>query len=212
MKLICGNLRYSSWSVRALLAAKLSGLDVEVEVVPLFHADTRQLLNGRSPTNYLPLLLDDDTTIWDSLAIYEYLAEQASGLWPEDKKIRAVARSMCAEMHSGFSALRNHLPMNTARAVQAIPLTQDVISDVCRIAEIWQNARARYGDGGDFLCGAFGLVDCFFAPVASRFLTYDINLDPVAAAYVAAVRAHPLVKTWYGAASKETWIIDSQER
>jgi glutathione S-transferase len=211
MKLISGNLRYSSWSVRAWLAVKLCGLPCEIDVLPLFEPASNAYLAAQSPNKKVPLLIDGDVKIWDSLSIVEYLAERAPKLWPQDTAARAVARSVCAEMHSSFQALRQNCTMNTGRHYPGYKLPDDAYGDVARIETLWADCRARYGNGGDFLFGAFSAADCFFAPVVSRFVTYDVAQSDSARRYVAAMLAQPLIKDWLSQAAHETWIIDKYE-
>ncbi len=211
MKLISGNLRYSSWSIRAWTAVKLSGLPCEIEVLPLFVPATNARLAAESPNRKTPLLTDDDLKIWDSLAIVEYLAERAPQLWPADSKARAVARSVCAEMHSSFQALRRLCTMNTGRHYPGFVLSDDASADVARIEAIWADCHARFGAGGDFLFGAFSAADCYYAPVVSRFITYDVALSDTAQRYVSAMQAHPLIQEWFRQAAAETWIVAKYE-
>jgi glutathione S-transferase len=211
LHLLSGNLRYSSWSVRAVLAAQLSGLDVAIEVVPLFTPETNARLAAESPSRKAPLLTDGGLKIWDSLAIAEYLAERAPHLWPTGARSRAVARSACAEMHSGFQALRQQCTMNSVRRYSGHKLDDDAQADVARICALWTELHNSFGAGGDFLFGAFSLADCFYAPVVSRLITYDVALTPEAKRYVEAMAAHPLVTGWFEAAAREPWTIGKYE-
>jgi glutathione S-transferase len=211
MKLISGNLRYSSWSVRAWAAMKASGLPCDIEVLPLFEPATDARLAAQSPNRKVPYLVDGDVTVWDSLAIVEYLAERASQLWPADAKARAVARSVCAEMHSSFQTLRQHCTMNSGRHYPGYAMTPEALADVARIEALWADCRARFGSGGDFLFGDFGAADCFYAPIVSRFITYDVQLSAPAQAYVAAMQSHPIITDWFAAAAAESWIVAKYE-
>jgi glutathione S-transferase len=211
MKLISGNLRYSSWSIRAWLAVKLSGLPCEIDVLPLFEPATNAYLAAHSPHKKIPLLIDGELKIWDSLSIIEYLAERAPGLWPQDATARAVARSVCAEMHSSFQALRQQCTMNTGRHYPGFELSNEARADVTRIETLWADCRSRFGSGGDFLFGAFSAADGFYAPVVSRFITYDVPLNNSARRYVTAMLAQPLIKSWLTQAAHENWIIDKYE-
>jgi glutathione S-transferase len=211
MKLVSGNLRYSSWSIRAWAAVKASGLACDIDVLPLFEANTDAQLAAQSPNRKVPYLVDGDVTVWDSLAIVEYLAERAPQLWPTDAKARAVARSVCAEMHSSFQALRGHCTMNTGRHYPGFAMTAEALADVARIEALWADCRARFGGGGDFLFGGFGAADCFYAPVVSRFITYDVQLGADAKAYIAAMRAHPVINAWFDSAAQERWIVEKYE-
>ncbi len=175
------NKNYSSWSMRGGLAAAMTGADYEEVIIPLDQADTRERILPHSPSGKLPALKHKDLRIWDSLAIAEYLAELYPNkeLWPDDRAMRARARTVCAEMHSGFPALRRMLPMNVRAKKPAPEIDGDLRADIERIVGMWNACRARFGEGGDFLFGAPTLADVFFAPVVSRFVTYGIELDDV---------------------------------
>jgi glutathione S-transferase len=211
MKLISGNLRYSSWSARAWTAMKLGGLPCDIEVLPLFEPATNAYLAAHAPNKKTPLLIDAELHIWDSLSILEYLAERAPNIWPQEAKARAVARSVCAEMHSSFQALRQHCTMNTGRHYPGFAMSDEALADVKRIESLWADCRARFGMSGDFLFGNFSGADCFYAPIVSRFITYDVALDADAAAYVAAVKTHPIIKAWFAQAAAEPWIVEKYE-
>jgi glutathione S-transferase len=213
MKLVIGNKNYSSWSLRAWLAAKATGLSFEEILIDLDAPDTAARIRAHSPSGRVPALIDGDVTVWDTLAIAEYLAEIApeAGLWPADRAARAMARSISAEMHSGFTALRGHLPMNIRREPRPRPLTPAVESDIARITGIWRAARAAHGAGGPFLFGRFTIADAFYAPVASRFVTYGVGLGSVEQAYVDALFDHAHMRDWVEAARRETWVVPSDE-
>jgi glutathione S-transferase len=213
MKLVIGNTNYSSWSMRAWLAARASRLPFEEVQIDLDAPDTSAQIAAFSGAGRVPVLIDGDLVVWDSLAICEYLAEAApeARLLPADRRARAHARSAMAEMHAGFSDLRSHLPMNIRRPVQGRPLTPGAEQDVQRIFEIWGEARSRFGGAGPFLYGDFTVADAYYAPVASRLRTYAVPLGPVAAAYVDAVFDHPFVQEWVARANAETWVVPSDE-
>lgn len=213
MKLVIGNKNYSSWSLRAWLVARASGIAFEEVLIDLDTPDFRARVAEHSPAHRVPVLVDGAVTVWDSLAIAEYLAEAApaAGLWPENRAARAHARAISAEMHAGFQALRGHLPMNIRRPVARRPLTPDAAGDVARIAAIIAAARADHGAGGPFLFGRFSIADAFYAPVTSRLVTYDVPLDAPTAAYVAAIHAHPAMVEWCDAARAETHVVPSDE-
>lgn len=213
-RLVLGNMNYSSWSLRAWLPAVQCTEDVETVIIPLDMPDTRQRILKYSPAGKVPVLIDGDLIIWDSLAIGEYLAEQhpEAGLLPADSATRARARSVIAEMHSGFTPLRKALPMNLHRKPTPISVDSDVQADIDRIVEIWTECRAAAGDGGPFLFGAPGLADAFYAPVATRFASYAIELPSVAQAYVDAIHAWPAFKRWQEDGLAEDWIIAREER
>jgi glutathione S-transferase len=208
--LYLGNKNYSTWSLRGWLAAKLSGAPFREEIVQLsgtYNADWRRF----SPTARVPALHDGDIVIWDSLAIAEYLAERHPGMWPADAAARAYARSICAEMHSGFSHLRNEMTMCIRERVDVRPWSPALAADIARVTELWTDARRRFGMNGLYLMGAFSLADAFYAPVAFRFRTYGVTPEGTAAAYLAALLAHPSVREWESAALAETVIIDADE-
>ena len=216
MKLVIGNKAYSSWSMRGWLACRHSGLDFEEVVVPLYDAEweTRRVADEFAPSaGKVPILWDGGTVVWDSLAIIEHLADRTGRdrFWPIDAGARGAARSMAAEMHSSFAALRRALPMNVRRTVPAARHPSEVIADVTRIASLWADARARWGAGGDFLFGDYGAVDIMFAPVVTRFLTYAIPLPRVAEQYRDAVLGHRDVRSWIEDAQDEPWVIAQYE-
>ncbi len=209
--LVIGNKAYSSWSLRAWLAIKACGVAFDEVVVPLRTVDTKTDLSAHSPSGLVPVLKHGDLQVWDSLAIGEYLAElfPAAGLWPEDRRARAVARAVAAEMHAGFAALRRHLPMDLKRSVSDRSTTPAVDTDMARIVALWRSARAGFGAGGPFLFGRYGLADIMFAPVCTRFATYGVEVDADARAYMDAVFALPDMRLWIEAAQAEPWVIDN---
>ncbi len=217
--IILGNKAYSSWSLRGWLLLKRSGAAFEELVVPLGRPGYRAEILARSPSGRVPALEAGELTIWDSLAIAEYLHERypEAGLWPGDPALRAVARAVTAEMHAGFAALRERLPMDLKRAPMA-PSGSDtgdaaLDADIARIAEIWTDCRARFGavhsEGGRFLFGEFGAAVAFYAPVATRFHGYGVALEGAAAAYRDALLAWPDMVAWTEAAQAEPWIIET---
>ncbi|WP_374447106.1 glutathione S-transferase family protein [Stella sp.] len=208
-----GNKNYSSWSLRGWLMVKQSGIAFDEVVIALDEPTTRETILRHSPSGTVPAIRHGDRTIWDSLAIGEYLAEQApeAGLWPADATARAMARSVSAEMHSGFAALRSHFPMNMRSTFSDRFPTAAAQADINRIAAIWRDCRRRFGGSGEFLFGEFSIADAMYAPVCSRFRTYKIEMDEVGQAYSDAVWAHPAVQEWLQAARKEPMIIPSAE-
>lgn len=212
-KLVIGNRNYSSWSLRGWLALKRTGVDFEEIVIPLHHPDTKEKIRAQSPSGWVPVLLGPDGPVWDSLAIAEYLAERfpTAGLWPADPAARAVARSVTAEMHSGFPALRKHYPMNLRATLPARPENPEAAADIARVLEIWTECRQNFGAGGPFLFGSFTAADAFYAPVVSRFRTYGVAMGPVAEAYAEAVRDWPDMREWAAAAAAEPWVIEAYE-
>jgi glutathione S-transferase len=214
LKLVIGNKNYSSWSMRPWLALRANDIAFDEVFIPLYtgDADKRRILDF-TPSGKVPALIDGDITIWDSLAIIEYVAERfpQSRIWPEDRARRAHARSISAEMHSGFAALRNECGMNLHRPVRAVALSADARADVARVEQIWIECRERYGRFGPFLFGAFGGADAMFAPVVHRFRSFAIAVAPEAQAYMDTMMALPAFQQWTSAALAETLIIDRFE-
>lgn len=209
LKLILGNKNYSSWSLRPWLALAEHGVAFEEEVINLYDPASKPKILSYSPAGKMPILLDGENTIWDSLAILETLSDKFPqlDLWPKDPAARGLARSVSAEMHSGFVPLRKALPMNLKRPV-APPkagLADDVKADIKRVCDIFTEARTRFGARGDFLFGAFSAADCMFAPVATRLRTYAVKLDAPCEDYVEAIHNLDSFKRWKAAALKETW-------
>lgn len=205
LTLYMGNKNYSSWSIRPWAALEHIGAPFEEVIIRLDEPDTAQKISAVSGAGRVPVLKDGDLVIWDSLAILEYLAERFpdAKLWPEDVKARAVARSVSAEMHSGFTNLRNHMSMNFRAHKPGEGRGPGVDADIARITSLWADCRARFGQGGPFLFGRFSIADCMFAPVVSRFTTYEVLLEGEAKAYADAIRALPLWKKWADAARAE---------
>jgi len=217
MKLIIGNKNYSSWSLRGWLAVKQSGLHFEEITVPMMGEewDRRKEEMGEVQPSHgkVPILWDGETVIWDSLAILEYLADKVGRerFWPKDDAARGMARSMVAEMHSSFGALRSEMPMNIRRRVELDGVSDECRADIVRILGLWAEARARHGKGGPFLFGTYGAADIFFAPVVSRFMTYGIGVPGFAVAYMQAMVEHAWTQEWMGAAENEEWVIEQYE-
>ncbi len=216
LKLIIGNKAYSSWSLRGWLACKQSGLAFEEVVLPLYDdawAVRREAEDLAPGSGRVPILWDGDIPVWDSLAIVDYLDAKTghSKFWPKDMAALAMARSMCAEMHSSFTALRSQHGMNVRRISSGIVPTPEVQTDIARIMQIWAQARARFGGTGNFLFGEFGAADIMFAPVVTRLTTYGLSVAPFARSYVDAVTNHPWMRDWIAAAQEETWVIDRFE-
>jgi glutathione S-transferase len=214
LKLVIGNKNYSSWSMRPWLALRAGNIPFEEVFIPLYtgEADKQRILSFAG-SGKVPVLVDGDVTVWDSLAIIEYLAERfpGAGLWPEDPARRAHARSISAEMHSGFAALRNECGMNLHRPVRAIALSKEARADIARVQQIWSECRERYGKFGPFLFGAFGGADAMFAPVVHRFRTYAVAVLPETQAYMDTMMSLPAFQEWTRAALAETIIIEKFE-
>jgi glutathione S-transferase len=203
MKLYIGNKNYSSWSLRGWLAVKISGAPFEEIAVELSGASPNRALRNVSPSARVPALYDGDIVVWDSLAIAEYLAERHRGIWPEDGIARAWARSVSAEMHSGFSSLREQMAMNVRLRAAKAP-SPAAAADIARILALWAEGRERFGPGGTFLCGDFCAVDAFWCPVAFRFQSYGVPLVGIAAAYARALLDLPAMAEWAADAERET--------
>ncbi|MFT5781451.1 MAG: glutathione S-transferase [Pseudomonas sp.] len=205
LSLIIGNKNYSSWSLRAGLAMELARASYDEVLIALDQPDTHARILAYSPTAKVPLLCTDEGPLWDSLAIAEYLAERfpEAQLWPRERYARGLARSVCAEMHSGFMALRSHLPMDLARAQPLANIPPEVQTDILRVIELWADCRARFGADGAFLFGQATIVDAFYAPVAARLRSYQVPLPAEAAAYVTTIYQWPAFQRWYQAALKE---------
>ena len=219
MQLYIGNKNYSSWSLRAWLLLRQAG--IAFDEVPLrlsFNGDSdfKRALAAESPAGRVPVLVDDGFAVWDTLAIAEYLAERhpEKQLWPADRLQRARARSLCAEMHSGFGALRNHCPMNIEAALgevgaRVLADEPEVQRDLQRIVEMWSEQLAAHG--GPLLFGAFSIVDAYFAPVCSRIKTYALPVPATVQRYVAAVLSLPAMQAWTQAALAEHDFLDFDE-
>ncbi|MCA1748239.1 MAG: glutathione S-transferase family protein [Parasphingopyxis sp.] len=216
MKLIIGNKAYSSWSMRGWLACKQSGLHFEEMTVPLFNEDWEKKRQGNefaASSGKVPVLWDGETVVWDSLAIIDWLADKVGRdrFWPKDEGARGMARSMAAEMHSSFPALRRELPMNVRKIFPPKPIDADVTAEIGRVLQIWAQARARYGGENPYLFGDFTAADIMYAPVCTRFVTYSVKLPPFAHGYVETMLGHPWVREWIEAAQDEPWVIEQYE-
>lgn len=217
MKLILGNKNYSSWSLRGWLAAKQSGLPFEEIQVPLYGDDwdaRKKEHDEIAPSSgKVPVLWDGDAVVWDSLAIIEYLADKVGRdrFWPKADDARAMARSMVAEMHSSYQALRSECPMNVRRRIEGHTISEAAKADIVRILTLWAEARARFGRGGPFLFGTFSAADIIYAPVVSRFISYGVAVPGFAVAYMEAVWEHEWLQAWIEAAETEDWVIEQWE-
>ena len=216
IKLIIGNKTYSSWSLRGWLAVKQSGLHFDEMTVPLFDDDwdeRKREVDLAPSSGKVPIIWDGDIVVWDSLAIIDYLADKVGRdrYWPKDEVARGMARSMAAEMHSSFTALRRRHSMNIRQIFPPAPPAEDVVADLTRIMELWAQARARFGGDGDFLFGQFGAVDMMYAPVVTRIVTYSLPVARFATGYMDAVIHHPFMQDWIAAAQEEEWVIEKFE-
>jgi glutathione S-transferase len=212
--LAIGNKNYSSWSMRPWLVLRQAGIPFEEVRIPLYRPESAVELAAWSPSGKVPALHDGDIRVWDSLAICEYLHERFPELqlWPANAAARAVARSVCAEMHAGFDALRRDMSMNIRARYPDMGRTPECLADIKRILAIWTGCRARFGSGGDFLFGRFGIADAMYAPVVLRFQTYGVALTGAAKDYADAVLALPALQAWVADAVAETERIEKFER
>ena len=217
MKLIVGNKNYSSWSLRGWLAAKQSGLVFEEITVPLYTDEWESVKTSQGElqpsSGRVPILWDGEVVVWDSLAILDYLADKVGRerFWPKDDAARGMARSMVAEMHSSYQALRGECPMNVRRRFDRRQPSEAARGDMVRILGLWAEARSRFGGGGPFLFGSFGAADIFYAPVVSRFISYQVPVPGFAAAYMQAVWEHDWMRQWVTASESEEWVIEQYE-
>ena len=211
MKLYIGNKNYSSWSLRGWLVTKLSGEPFEEVLVPLSGMVPNPANFAFSPSGMVPCLHDGNVVVWDSLAIALHLAERNREMWPDDLHARAWARSITAEMHSGFATLRSEMAMCIRERVDVRPWSSGLAANIERVTQIWDASRRRFGANGAFLCGRYSIADCFYAPVAFRFQTYAVKPTGAAGAYLESVLAHPDVREWERAALAETTIIEADE-
>jgi glutathione S-transferase len=213
LTLVIGNKNYSSWSFRPWLAMKVAGIAFDEMAISLDAPDFKARLSKLSGTGKVPVLIDGTIEVWESLAILEYLAEKfpAARLWPADAAARAHARAVSAEMHAGFMPLRRACPMNMARPVKQLIISDEVRVDVRRIEAMWSDCRARFGAAESFLFGAFGAADAMYAPVVARLHTYDIEVGERTRSYMAAVMALPAWQEWRAAALREPWVLAEDE-
>ncbi len=194
--LVIGTKGWSSWSLRPWLALRQAGLSFDEVLIPLRRPETAAAISRYSPSGKVPVLIEGDVRIWDSLAICEYAAELAPELWPADARARAVARSVSAEMHAGFMELRRLMSMDVTARLPAPEPTAALQAEIARILELWHDCRTRFGRSGPFLFGAFSVADAMYAPVVTRFVTYGVELSPIARAYVESITALPAMRDW----------------
>jgi glutathione S-transferase len=211
LTLVIGNKNYSSWSLRAWLLLKHIGVAFDEIVVALDQPDTREQLDRHGPSGRVPVLHHGELRVWDSLAICEYVAELTGKGWPAAREARAQARSVSAEMHSGFSTLRSLWPMNARARNRRTAVTAALEADVERIDEIWIGCRSRFGSGGSWLFGEYSIADAMYAPVVLRFKTYGARISQTARWYMACVLEDAALQEWLQAAQHEPWTIAADE-
>lgn len=213
LTLIIGNKSYSSWSLRAWLLLRRAGVAFNELRIPFHSEQWSNEIHRHSPSGKVPVLKHGAVTVWDTMAICEYVNERfmdGRG-WPEDMAARATARSVSAEMHAGFPHLRARLPMNCRRRFPGFPIPPDAAIDIARVLDIWRSSRLTYGAAGPWLFGEFSIADAMFAPVALRFHGYDVSLSGEEAAYVGTVLKDAAVRAWIGAARDETEVVPEEE-
>jgi len=215
MKLLIGNKCYSSWSLRPWLLMRVAGIAFTEQLVPLDEPGFKEAVFAAAPGSggTLPMVVDGDIAVWETLAICEYLHDTypQAGIWPRDKAARAQARAVSSEMHAGFMELRSACPMNLGKRFAGRDRGPGVARDVERITGLWRHARERFGDGGPFLYGEFSAADAMYAPVVTRLDTYGIAVDPVSQDYMQAVLALPAYREWLAAALVEPWVVAHDE-
>jgi glutathione S-transferase len=213
LKLVIGNHNYSSWSLRPWLMLRFHDIPFECQRVSLFVETMGTELAPYFSDGKVPVLLDGDDQVWDSLAILEYLAERLPAIegWPADRRARAVARSVSAEMHSSFPALRSELPMNCRRRFPGFEPSPDAQRDIDRVLAVWRFCRDRFGAAGPWLFGRFSVADCMYAPVVMRFVSYEVKLDPASRAYVETLSRCPAMAEWVELARAEPEVIEEDE-
>ncbi|AZZ95083.1 glutathione S-transferase family protein [Hahella sp. KA22] len=211
LTLVIGNKNYSSWSLRAWLPLKRSGLAFSEVFVPLMTPGYKEKLLEYSPAGKVPALLLDGRPIWDSLAIAEWVAEQKPEFWPRDSLDRAWARAVTAEMHSGFPGVRGAMPMNCRASGRRVELDEATREEVARICEIWTQCREAFANRGPWLFGEWSIADAFYAPVTSRFRTYGVEVNAVCAGYIETTWSDSLMQEWLTHAQQETQVIEKGE-
>ena len=211
LTLVIGNKNYSTWSLRAWLFMKHAGVEFQEILVPLDTPETREQLERYGPSGRVPVLRQGTLCVWDSLAICEYIAELSGRGWPQAREARAVARSVCAEMHSGFTTLRSLWPMNARARNRRTAVTAALAADVERIDEIWNDCRSRFGSGGPWLFGDYSVADAMYAPAVLRFNTYGAHISQTARWYMASVLEDAALQEWLQGARQEPWTIAADE-
>ena len=213
LTLIIANKKYSSWSMRPWLFLKHYQIPFSEVLIPLYKADSHAVISQYSPTGLVPVLKHGDLTVWESLAILEYIAElyPQTQAWPADRRARALARAISSEMHAGFIPLRSNLTTNVIARYQWQDCSEAVKSDIARIEAIWAQCRRDYGKSGPWLFGEFSIADAMFAPVATRFRTYNAPISASSRAYVESIHQLPAFQSWYNEALNEKEVIPAYE-
>jgi glutathione S-transferase len=211
LTLVIGNKNYSSWSLRPWMLLKHLAVPFKEVLIPLDTPEFKDQVEKYGPSGRVPVLRHGTHCIWDSLAICEYLAELASKGWPEERHARAVARSVCAEMHSGFTNLRLEWPMNARARNRRTPMTPGLEADIDRVDEIWNDCRRRFGAGGPWLFGQYSIADAMYAPVVLRFKTYSAQVSETARWYLATALEDAAMQEWMQAAQSEEWKLPASE-
>ncbi len=211
--LVIGNKNYSSWSLRPYMALAMAGIDFDEKLITFGEPAFSKAVKKISKAGLVPIFVHGKNTVWDSLAIMEYAAEtwDDRNLWPKNKAARAMARSVSAEMHSGFRNLRNACPMNLRRPIKPVPMNDGIRADVARLEALWKECRAAHGRGGPFLFGKFSIADAMFAPAVTRLETYDIKVSNDTQHYMNAILATPAFHDWKAGALKEKWVYPEDE-
>ena len=212
--LVIANKRYSSWSLRPWLAMVHFEVPFDEIVIPLKQESSSAEISKHSPAGKVPVLHHGDITVWESLAILDYLADAFYDrpCWPTDPHAKAHARTIAAEMHAGFGALRSAMPMDLAKTYPSRQWDDAVSKDVARVQDVWRDGRAQFGNNGDFLFGPFTIADAMYAPVVTRFKTYAIDMDEVSSAYADAILGLPAMQKWVAEAADEPWVIEEYNR
>ena len=211
LTLVIGNKNYSPWSLRPWLLMKHVNLEFQELLIPLDTPETREQIDRYAPSGRVPVLRHGTLCVWDSLAICEYVAELSGSGWPRAREVRAVARAVCAEMHSGFSTLRSLWPMNARARNRRTAATAALEADIERIDELWNDCRGRFGGGGPWLFGEYSIADAMYAPVVLRFNTYAARISQTARWYMATVLEDAPLQQWLQAAKQEPWTIAVEE-
>jgi glutathione S-transferase len=211
LTLIIGNKNYSPWSLRPWLLMKHIGLEFQEILIPLDTPETREQIDRYTASGRVPVLRQGPLSVWDSLAICEYVAELSGKGWPQAREARAVARAVCAEMHSGFSTLRSLWPMNARARNRRTAVTAALEADIERIDELWNDCRSRFGSGGPWLFGEYSIADAMYAPVVLRFNTYGAHISQTARWYMASVLEDAPLQEWLQSAKQEPWTIAVEE-